>query len=131
LQTHMPEHPVLQALVSGDRDAFLEREAEARELAAMPPFGRLGAIIISATDQQEGLAFVTELARKTPAHEHVRVLGPAPAPIARIRDRYRFRFLLKAGRQAPLQAFINQWLSAAPRRGSIRISVDIDPYSFL
>ncbi|MFL2946229.1 MAG: primosomal protein N' [Parvibaculales bacterium] len=131
LQTHMPEHPVLQALVSGDRDAFLEREAEARELAAMPPFGRLGAIIISATDQQEGLAFVTDLARKTPTHEHVRVLGPAPAPIARIRDRYRFRFLLKAGRQAPLQAFINQWLSAAPRRGSIRISVDIDPYSFL
>ena len=130
LQTHMPEHPVLQALVSGDRDAFLEREAEAREQAAMPPFGRLGAIIISATDQQEGLAFVTELARKTPAHKHVRVLGPAPAPIARIRDRYRFRFLLKTDRQAPLQAFISQWLSAAPRRGSIRISVDIDPYSF-
>ncbi|MEC8099107.1 MAG: primosomal protein N', partial [Pseudomonadota bacterium] len=110
---------------------FLEREAEAREQAAMPPFGRLGAIIISATDQQEGLAFVTELARKTPVHEHVRVLGPAPAPIARVRDRYRFRFLLKAGRQAPLQAFISQWLNAAPRRGSIRISVDIDPYSFL
>ena len=131
LQTHMPEHPVLQALVSGDRDAFLDREADAREHAGMPPFGRLGAIIVSATDQQEGLAFVTELARKTPSHEHVRVLGPAPAPIARIRDRYRFRFLLKASRQAPLQAFISQWLNAAPRRGSIRISVDIDPYSFL
>ena len=130
LQTHMPEHPVLQALVSGDRDAFLEREAEART-GRHAAFWSAWAIIISATDQQEGLAFVTELARKTPAHEHVRVLGPAPAPIARIRDRYRFRFLLKAGRHAPLQAFITQWLSTAPRRGSIRISVDIDPYSFL
>ena len=108
-----------------------DETAEAREQAAMPPFGRLGAIIISATDQQEGLAFVMELARKTPAHEHVRVLGPAPAPIARIRDRYRYRFLLKAGRQAPLQAFISQWLNAVPRRGSIRISVDIDPQSFV
>ena len=97
----------------------------------MPPFGRLGAIIVSATDQQEGLAFVTDLARKPPHHEQVRVLGPAPAPISRIRDRYRFRFLLKASRQAPLQAFINQWLNTAPRRGSIRISVDIDPYTFL
>ena len=131
LQTHMPEHPVLQALVSGDRDAFLEREVEARERAAMPPFGRLGAIIISATDQQEGLSFVTELACKTPSHDQVRVLGPAPAPIARIRDRYRFRFLVKASRKAPLQAFISQWLNAVPRRGSIRISVDIDPQSFV
>tara|TARA_A100001015_G_scaffold39370_1_gene43249 strand:- start:1801 stop:3960 length:2160 start_codon:yes stop_codon:yes gene_type:complete len=131
LQTHMPDHPVLQALVSGDRDAFLAREADAREHAGMPPFGRLGAIIVSSTDHQEGLAFVMDLARKTPQHNEVRVLGPAPAPIARIRDRYRFRFLLKASRQAPLQAFISKWLSAAPRRGSIRISVDIDPYSFL
>lgn len=131
LQTHMPDHPVLQALVSGDRDAFLAREADAREHAGMPPFGRLGAIIVSSTDHQEGLAFVMDLARKTPQHNEVRVLGPAPAPIARIRDRYRFRFLLKASRQAPLQVFISQWLSAAPRRGSIRISVDIDPYSFL
>ena len=131
LQTHMPDHPVLQALVSGDRDAFLEREAAAREQAGMPPYGRLGAIIVSATDQQEGLRFAQELARKTPSHDALRVLGPAPAPIARIRDRYRFRFLLKGTRQAPMQAFISQWLGGVQRRGSVRISVDIDPYTFL
>ncbi|GIR46189.1 MAG: hypothetical protein CM15mP55_1650 [Hyphomicrobiales bacterium] len=110
LQTHMPEHPVLQALVSGDRDAFLEREAERAQQAAMPPLVGLGNYHI-ATDQQEGLPLSRNW-RAKPLPMNSRVLGPAPAPIARIRDRYRFRFLLKASRQAPLQAFISQWLSA-------------------
>ncbi|MDH5748446.1 MAG: primosomal protein N', partial [Rhodospirillales bacterium] len=47
LQTYMPEHPVMQALVSGDRDRFLEAEADARRTAGMPPFGRLAALIVS------------------------------------------------------------------------------------
>ncbi len=131
LQSHMPEHPVLAALASGDRDGFFEREIAARELAQMPPFGRLAALIVSATDPQEGLGFVRQLAAKIPAHPGVRVLGPAPAPIARIRNRYRYRFLLKAARQAPVQGFIADWLKDVKLRGSVRLSVDIDPYSFL
>ena len=131
LQSHSPEHPVLQALVSGDRDSFFEREIAARQLAEMPPFGRLAALIVSATNPQEGLAFVRQMAAKMPPHEEIRVLGPAPAPMARIRNRYRYRFLLKASRQAPLQGYIASWLKPFKPRGSVRLSVDIDPYNFL
>ena len=131
LQSHMPDHPVLKALVEGDRDGFFEREVAARQMAEMPPFGRLAALVISATDQNEALAFVRRLAQHIPAHAQIRVLGPAPAPIARIRNRYRFRFLLKGPKEAPMQAFIGQWLAPIKRRGSIRLSVDIDPYSFM
>jgi primosomal protein N' (replication factor Y) len=131
LQSHMPEHPVLQALASGDRDGFFEREIMAREMAKMPPFGRLAALIVSATSPDEGMAFVRQLAAKIPALKGVQVLGPAPAPIARIRNRYRYRFLLKADRHAPLQGFIGDWLRHAKPRGSVRLSVDIDPYNFL
>ena len=35
--TYMPEHPVLQALVSGDRASFYEREADERHEHGMPP----------------------------------------------------------------------------------------------
>jgi primosomal protein N' (replication factor Y) len=131
LQSHMPEHPVLAALASGDRDGFFEREIAARELAQMPPFGRLAALIISARDQQEALNFVRALARQIPPHSEIVVLGPAPAPIARIRDRFRFRFLLKGPKTASMQGFIDQWLAPVKLRGSLRLSVDIDPYSFL
>jgi len=53
LQTYEPDHPVMRALVSGGRDAFLDAEAEARRASAMPPFGRLAAVILSARDEAE------------------------------------------------------------------------------
>jgi primosomal protein N' (replication factor Y) len=59
-------------------------------------------------------------------------LGPAEAPLAVIRGRHRFRLLLKAPREADLQAYLRLWLSQAPKaKGDVRLTVDIDPYSFL
>ena len=48
VQTHMPEHPVMEAIISGDREAFLEREIHMRQAALLPPFGRLAALVVSA-----------------------------------------------------------------------------------
>ncbi len=50
VQTHAPEHPVMQALVSGDRDRFVQAELDGRRLAGMPPYGRLAALIVSGPD---------------------------------------------------------------------------------
>jgi primosomal protein N' (replication factor Y) len=52
IQTYMPEHPVIAALVSGDRDTFLEREIAERRKATMPPFGRLAALLVSAGSRE-------------------------------------------------------------------------------
>ena len=135
LQSHMPEHAVLQALKAGDRDRFLHSEADARQQAAMPPFGRLAALIVSAPDFALANNFVQALARKIPTQKGVRVLGPAPAPIARLRDRYRFRFLIKAEKSANqtalVQNFIKNWLADTKLRGGLRLQIDIDPYSFM
>ena len=59
------------------------------------------------------------------------VLGPAPAPLAVLRGRHRRRFLVKAGRDVNLQAILRSWLSRVRIQGSVRLQVDIDPYSFL
>ena len=62
----------------------------------------------------------------------IEVLGPAEAPLTVIRGRYRFRLLVKAAREADLQAYLRLWLSEAPKpKGDLRLNVDIDPYSFL
>ena len=46
--------------------------------------------------------------------------------------RYRFRLLVKAAREADLQAYLRLWLKEAPRpKGDVRLTIDIDPYSFL
>ena len=47
IQTHIPEHPVMQALASGDKERFYLEELAEREAAGMPPFGRLAALVVS------------------------------------------------------------------------------------
>jgi primosomal protein N' (replication factor Y) len=132
LQTYMPEHPVIQALVSGDRDAFLAREIEGREAAMMPPFGRLAALLVTSHDREAAEGYAREVARSAPPAAKIEVLGPAEAPLSVIRGRHRFRLLVKAAREADLQAYLRLWLGSAPKpRGDLRLTVDIDPYSFL
>jgi len=59
-------------------------------------------------------------------------LGPAEAPIAVIRGRHRYRILVKAPRGADLQAYLRVVIAEAGRpRGSVRVTVDVDPQSFL
>ncbi len=132
IQTHLPEHPVMQAIIANDRESFLAQEIAARREAGMPPFGRLAALIVSAKTKPEADAYARILTNAAPRSAKISVLGPAEAPLALIRGRYRYRLLVKATRDADLQAYLRHWLGAAPTaKGSIRLSVDIDPYSFL
>ena len=132
LQTYMPEHPVLQALVSGDRDAFLAREIEERRKSTMPPFGRLAALLVTGSSREAVETYARSLARAAPPAAKIEVLGPAEAPLAVIRGRHRYRLLIKAAREADLQAYLRLWLDSVPApRGDVRLTVDIDPYSFL
>jgi len=78
IQTFMPDQPVMKALASGDRDRFLEAEAAARRQAGLPPFGRLAALIVSASDAESTDFTARALARAAPQLPGVTVLGPAP-----------------------------------------------------
>jgi primosomal protein N' (replication factor Y) len=131
LQTHQPEHPVMRALISGNRDAFYDTEIAQRERTSYPPFGRLAALIVSGADKHETEMFARKLAAASPLDEHVRVLGPAEAPLAVVRGRYRYRLLIKSPRNFDLSHYMRGWLENAPKtRGSLKLEVDIDPQSF-
>jgi primosomal protein N' (replication factor Y) len=132
IQTYMPEHPVIQALVSGDRDAFYAREIEARREAGLPPFGRLASLLVSAGARDAAESYARAVALAAPPAAKIQVLGPAEAPLSVIRGRHRYRLLVKATREADLQAYLRLWLAAVPKaKGDVRLVVDVDPYSFL
>lgn len=131
LQTYQPEHPVLQAMVSGDADLFLEAESEGRRLLGMPPFGRLAALVVSGPDEAAVESTARALGRAAPRQDGVEVLGPAPAPLAVLRGRHRWRLLLKAPRAARVQPLIRAWLNGVKWPSTVRVQVDIDPYGFL
>ncbi|OLP59528.1 primosomal protein N' [Xaviernesmea oryzae] len=132
IQTYQPAHPVMQAIVSGDREQFYERETTERERALLPPFGRLAAIIVSADTRGEAETHARALRQAAPVPGDIRILGPAEAPLAMIRGRHRFRLLVHGKRSSDMQAFMRAMIAAGPKpRGTLSVQVDIDPQSFL
>ncbi len=132
LQTYQPEHPVMRAIVSGNAEAFYEKEIAERERSGLPPFGRLAGIIVSAQTRAEAESHARGLRRAAPASNDIHVLGPAEAPLALIGGRHRFRLLVQGERRSDMQGYIREMLGKGPKlRGSVRVSVDIDPQSFL
>ncbi|MFN3944529.1 MAG: primosomal protein N' [Allosphingosinicella sp.] len=131
VQTHDPSARVIAALVSGDAEGFYEAETDARREAAMPPFGRLAAIIVSSEDLEEATAAARAIGRAAPEVENMAVFGPAPAPLAMLRGRHRLRLLVHAARSLDVQDVIRDWLGTLEWPRSVRVAVDVDPYSFL
>jgi primosomal protein N' (replication factor Y) len=132
VQTWQPDHPVIAALISGDAERFYEEETRVREMAGLPPFGRLASLIVSAAEREAAEAHARAMALVAEPPPGVTVLGPAEAPLALIRGRYRFRLLVKTEREVDLQAYLRGWMARCPKiRGNTRVSIDVDPQSFL
>jgi len=131
IQTHSPKAQVMQALITGDADAFYAAETEAREDAGAPPFGRYAAIIVSSEDQGAAHDTARAIGRAAPRVDGMEVYGPAPAPLAMLRGRHRFRLLVHARRALDVQDVIRDWLGALDWPAKVRVAVDVDPYSFL
>ncbi len=131
IQTYRPDHALIEALVAGDRDRFYGHELSTRENAHLPPYGRLASLIVTGSKQGVLQDFTRRLARKVPQTALAKVFGPAPAPLALIRGRHRIRFLVKAGRDFNIQGFLRAWLADIDVPASVRVNVDVDPYSFM
>ncbi len=131
LQTYMPDHPVMAALISGDRDSFMARERDARRTQGLPPFGRLVALIISGGNEVQVMDVARELGRMAPRQRDVEILGPAPAPMSLLRGRFRHRLLLKCPRNTNASALARAWVEQVEVPAQVRVAIDVDPYSFL
>ena len=131
IQTRHPKAPVIAALTSGDRDAFYAAESEARRSVGAPPFGRWAAIIVSSETETEARDVARAIGGSRPNLRDMAVLGPAPAPLSLLRGRYRYRLLINARRSAELQKVLRAWLGGLNFPPGVRVSIDIDPYSFV
>ena len=132
LQTYHPEHPVMKAMVTGDREAFYAHELMARQAGGLPPFGRLAALIVSANDHETAMGYAKRLLSAAPMAEGLKLFGPADAPVAIIRGRHRVRLLAQSGKDFDLSGYVRFWLASAEKlTGNLRVQIDIDPMSFM
>ncbi len=131
VQTLQPDNNVLKALVEQDRNLFMKFEKESRRLLNYPPYGKLASLIISGVNQHQAAIVAAQFGKTAPHTDFISVLGPAPAPLFMLRDKYRFRLLLKTARNINIQEVLKRWLTMVNVPSSIRVEVDIDPYSFM
>ncbi len=131
VQTHEPNAQVIRALVSGDADSFYAAETESRKEAGAPPFGRFAGIIVSSESMKDAQETAHLIGKTAPQVEGMQVYGPAPAPLAMLRGRHRQRLLVHARRALDVQDVIRDWLGGLEWPRSVRVSVDVDPYSFV
>ena len=136
LQTHHPEHPLLQTLVAGGYHAFADGELALREAAGFPPFAHLALLRADAHQPGQAEAFLdhacslAEQMRDELQLETVELLGPVPAPMERRAGRHRAQLLLQASHRATLHRLLTPWLQALeqlPGSRSVRWSIDVDP----
>ena len=131
IQSFLPEHPVIKALLSHDRDHFMQQELNMRQACHMPPFSRLAAVILEDVKEEALIRHAHALVLAAPRIEGMEILGPAPAPLYRLRGKYRYRILVKAERNLNLQNIMQSWVVEMKHPYDMRIKIDIDPQGFL
>ena len=131
IQTHFPAHPVMRALASQRRDDFLRLEEQSRRQGGWPPFGSLAALILAAADKSAGGRAAARLRQTAPMAAGLEVLGPAPAFMERLGGKWRWRALVKSSAKRDLAPIMREWVRRATPPASVRLKIDIDPYSFL
>lgn len=130
IQTHQPEHVLLQAMLQGGFDACVPILLQQRRAARLPPFAFVALLRAEARDAHKAQDFSQRAAQFLCDSTAVQVWGPAPAPLERRAGRFRLQLMLVAAKRAPLHRALEQWMAVqqdwAERRG-VRWSLDIDP----
>lgn len=131
IQTANPDHPVMQALVSQNRDTFLNMELSMRKITKQPPFHRLVSITLSGRDKHQVDTTAKAFIAIAPTQDGVRFFGPSDPMMAYVRGRHRKRILVNADKAIQIQTILKQWVYGFKAHSSVKIQIDIDPYTFL
>lgn len=136
LQTHMPDHYVLNLAAQQDYDTFYAEELAMRRALMFPPICDLCVIGFSGLWENRVAAVAklfVELVRENILKEQLklplRVLGPVPASYGRLNGKYRYRVLLKCKNTADMRRFIRQVMAQAvadKRFASVQLFADMN-----
>tara|TARA_A100001015_G_scaffold279378_1_gene340510 strand:+ start:650 stop:2833 length:2184 start_codon:yes stop_codon:yes gene_type:complete len=127
LQTHTPDHPLMQALMAHDRDGFYALELAERQKWKFPPFAKLLAVTIQGKNEGAVQQAAQKLAQAYSAQTGEQVLGPAPLPIKRLNHVYRYRVVVKLPKHD--HARMVAWLRGVAVPTGVSLILDVDPHN--
>ncbi len=132
LQTHYPQHPLIEGLVRDDYQHFAARLLAERRLVGAPPFAYFALIRADARTLHAAESLLADL-RTALAAPAVTCYGPLPAPMARRANLFRAQLLLSAAQRIPLHRALEHLTQVAeqhPEGRRVKWSIDVDPIDF-
>lgn len=133
LQTHHPEHDLIQDLLNNGYSHFALTALAERQQSELPPFSYLALFRGEATDRDSVVQAMTQIQQLMPQVDGAFLLGPMPALMERKAGRYRYQLLLHCQSRKLRFQLIEHLLpqiNALPLLKKVRWSLDIDPQDF-
>ena len=136
VQTHYPEHPLLNKLALHDYDQFTELLLEERQQTQLPPFS-FQALIRAESNQQAIAMKFLNIARtrlQTLTQGKLEIYGPVSAPMEKRAGRYRLQLIIQAGNRQTMKKILTPWIESLdklPEARKVRWSVDVDPQDMI
>ena len=142
IQTHNPDHYVIQAALEHDFHAFYENEKTLRKQLRYPPFSHLACLRVKGNSREKTEEAVHRLRLNIDAvlkkwshrGKEIRVLGPVESPIAKIRGKYRWQFLFKCVSSKLLRLLLTEVERLCAndlRSNGVNFLIEVDPYHML
>ncbi len=134
LQTHHPDHPLLQTLLHQGYDAFARQALDERQTVFLPPFTSHALFRSDDHDNQQSALFLQQLRNLLEASplkdEAFWVMGPVPALQPKRGGRYRWQLLLQHPSRGVLQRLLKATLpliGTLPQARKVKWTLDVDP----
>lgn len=130
VQTHHPEHPLLQVLLSEGYPSFARSSLAERAGLALPPHGHLALLRAEATKDQLPMEFLQQARDFLAPLKLIRCMGPIPALMVKRQGKFRAQLLLSAQQRAQLQQGLSQLVQALENGlggKQVRWTLDVDP----
>lgn len=134
LQTHHPDHPLLQTLLHQGYSAFAQQALQTRQSVLLPPWSSHALFRAEDHDNQQAAEFLQQLRNLLDASPlkdaGMWLMGPVPALQAKRGGRWRWQLLVQHASRKRLQQLLSSSLpliSTLPAARKVKWTLDIDP----
>ena len=136
VQTHYPEHPLLNKLALHDYEQFTQLLLEERQQTQLPPFSFQALIRAESNQQQIAIQFLNIARKRLQAltQGKLEIYGPVSAPMEKRAGRYRLQLIIQSQNRQTMKKFLGPWiegLDKLPEARKVRWSVDVDPQDMI
>jgi primosomal protein N' (replication factor Y) len=131
IQTHQPEHPLLNSLITQSYHHFAQQLLSERQQSNLPPYSYMALIRADAKELPQAESFLRDMRRQLEqTKQPCSVLGPLPAPMTKKAGRFRAHLLLQSNHRRDLNQALQQLCELGDQHTlgkRLRWSIDVDP----